>query len=44
MPEAARRMIETLDFDLLVLDVMMPGEDGFSLAEWARKKRRRARF
>ena len=35
---AARRMIETLDFDLLVLDVMMPGEDGFSLAEWARRK------
>src|ERR1700744_6032674 len=27
----ARRLLETLDFDLLVLDVMMPGEDGFSL-------------
>jgi two-component system phosphate regulon response regulator OmpR len=28
---AARRLLEALDFDLLVLDVMMPGEDGFSL-------------
>lgn len=36
--ESARRLIETLDFDLLVLDVMMPGEDGFSLAEWVRRR------
>jgi two-component system phosphate regulon response regulator OmpR len=35
---AARRLIETLDFDLLVLDVMMPGEDGFSLAQWVRRR------
>ena len=33
---SARRMIETLDFDLLILDVMMPGEDGLSLAQWVR--------
>ena len=34
--EAARRLLAMLDFDLLVLDVMMPGEDGFSLAAWVR--------
>ncbi len=28
----ARRRLEGLEFDLLVLDVMMPGEDGLSLA------------
>ena len=33
---SARRMIELLDFDLLVLDVMMPGEDGLSLTRWIR--------
>jgi two-component system phosphate regulon response regulator OmpR len=27
----ARRMLRALDFDLMILDVMMPGEDGFSL-------------
>ena len=27
----ARRLIEGLVFDLLIVDVMMPGEDGFSL-------------
>ena len=32
----ARRLVETLRFDLLVLDVMMPGEDGLSLARWVR--------
>ena len=32
----ARRLLATLDFDLLVLDVMMPGEDGFSLTQWVR--------
>jgi two-component system phosphate regulon response regulator OmpR len=32
----ARRLMETIAFDLLVLDVMMPGEDGFSLTRWLR--------
>lgn len=29
--ETARRFLKRLTFDLLILDVMMPGEDGFSL-------------
>ena len=33
--QAARRRC---DFDLLVLDVMMPGEDGFSLTRWLRDR------
>jgi two-component system phosphate regulon response regulator OmpR len=33
---AARRLIETIRFDLLVVDVMMPGEDGLSLTRWLR--------
>lgn len=28
---SARKMIETMSFDLIILDVMMPGEDGLSL-------------
>jgi two-component system phosphate regulon response regulator OmpR len=36
---AARKLITTLDFDLLVFDVMMPGEDGFSLTRWLRGQR-----
>jgi len=28
---SARRMLEAMDFDLMILDVMMPGEDGLSL-------------
>ena len=31
---AARRLTEMLDFDLMVLDIMMPGEDGLSFARW----------
>ncbi|MGZ8362721.1 MAG: response regulator [Caulobacteraceae bacterium] len=33
---AARRMLEGFDVDLLVLDVMMPGETGFELTRWLR--------
>ncbi|HEY9233488.1 MULTISPECIES: response regulator [Phenylobacterium] len=33
----ARKLIETIDFDLAVFDVMMPGEDGFSLTRWLRE-------
>ena len=33
----ARRLLSGLDFDLLVLDVMMPGEDGLSLTESLRE-------
>lgn len=32
----ARRLLAGLEFDLLVVDVMMPGEDGISLTRWAR--------
>ena len=34
--DSARRLMQQLSFDLLVLDVMMPGEDGFSFARWLR--------
>ena len=35
----ARRILSGLDFDLIVLDVMMPGEDGVSLARFIREGR-----
>jgi two-component system phosphate regulon response regulator OmpR len=35
---AARRLLELLDFDLIVLDVMMPDEDGFSLTKSLRAR------
>lgn len=34
---SARKLLASMDFDLLILDVMMPIEDGFSLAESVRK-------
>ncbi|MDO5528310.1 MAG: response regulator transcription factor [Paracoccus sp. (in: a-proteobacteria)] len=34
----ARRLLRGLDFDLIVLDVMMPGEDGVSLTRDLRKR------
>jgi len=33
----ARRVLSGLDFDLIVLDVMMPGEDGISLTKALRE-------
>ena len=35
----ARRLLEGLDFDMIVLDVMMPGEDGISLTRAIREGR-----
>lgn len=34
----ARKLMQTLDFDLAVFDVMMPGEDGLSLSRWVRSR------
>ena len=36
---SARGLMATLDFDLAIFDVMMPGEDGFSLMRWLRERR-----
>ncbi|MCH2077801.1 MAG: response regulator [Rhodobacteraceae bacterium] len=35
----ARRVLSGLDFDLIVLDVMMPGEDGMALTKSLREER-----
>jgi len=35
--ESARKLLASFDFDLLIVDVMMPKEDGFSLAESVRR-------
>lgn len=37
---SARNLLASMDFDLLILDVMMPVEDGFSLAESVRRTSR----
>ena len=34
----ARRLLAGLEFDLIVLDVMMPGEDGISLTRALRER------
>ena len=35
---AARRLMELIEFDLVVLDIMMPGESGLDLTTWVRNK------
>ncbi|HLS67771.1 MAG TPA: response regulator [Kiloniellales bacterium] len=35
----ARAKLAGLDFDLIVLDIMMPGEDGLELTRWLRAER-----
>ena len=35
---AAKRLLELIEFDLVILDVMMPGESGFDLTTWVREK------
>ena len=39
----ARRLLAGLAFDLIVLDVMMPGEDGIDLTRWLRTQSVRGR-
>ncbi len=36
---SARSMMQGLTFDILVLDVMMPGESGYDFARWLRAER-----
>ena len=36
--QSAKRMLQLLDFDLLIVDIMMPGEDGLSLSKWVRSE------
>jgi two-component system phosphate regulon response regulator OmpR len=35
----ARKILSGLDFDMIILDVMMPGEDGVSLTKYIRETR-----
>ena len=35
---SARKLLAALQFDLVVLDIMMPGEDGLSLTTWLRER------
>ncbi len=37
--ESARRLMANMSFDLVILDVMMPGEDGLSLLKSVREKK-----
>ena len=37
--QAARKMMSMIDFDLAILDIMMPGEDGLSLLTSMREER-----
>ncbi len=34
----ARRLLDGIEFDLIILDVMMPGDDGFTLTQTIREK------
>ncbi len=36
-PKAAREMMQDFLFDLFILDVMMPGENGFEFSKWLRQ-------
>ncbi|MEO1919343.1 MAG: response regulator, partial [Paracoccaceae bacterium] len=33
----ARRLLTGLEFDMLIIDIMMPGEDGFTLTKYLRR-------
>ena len=36
--EEARQLLAGLNFDIIVLDVMMSGEDGFTFADWIKPR------
>ena len=35
--EEARRFLPTADFDVVILDVMLPGANGFSICRWIKE-------